>query len=91
VLLRRGRYTHRQPKQAVSSQVHDELTSTAVLEAIRAVQRHQFAYWDALIWATAKLQGIPNVLTEDRSSSALVEGVRFVDPFTASFDLALLG
>jgi predicted nucleic acid-binding protein len=29
--------------------------STAVLEAIRGVQRYQFAYWDALIWATASL------------------------------------
>jgi predicted nucleic acid-binding protein len=29
--------------------------SAAVLEAIRVVQRYQFAYWDALIWATASL------------------------------------
>ena len=67
-----------------------DITSTTVLEAIRAVQRHQFAYWDALVWATAKLQGIPNVLTEDRPSSGLIEGVRFVDPFDPSFELTRL-
>ncbi len=67
-----------------------DITSTTVLEAIRAVQRHQFAYWDALVWATAKLHGIPNVLTEDRPSSGLIEGVRFIDPFDRSFELARL-
>jgi predicted nucleic acid-binding protein len=67
-----------------------EVTSHVVLEAIRGVQRHQFSYWDALVWATAKSHGVPNVLTEDRLSGGLIEGVRFVDPFGSSFDLALL-
>jgi predicted nucleic acid-binding protein len=67
-----------------------DITSMAVLETIRAVQQHQFAYWDALVWATAKLHGIPNVLTEDRPSSGLVEGVRFIDPFDPSFELTRL-
>lgn len=67
-----------------------DVTGAAVLEAIQAVSRHQFQYWDALIWATAKLQGVPNVLTEDLPSRRLVEGVRFEDPFDAGFDLARL-
>ena len=65
--------------------------STAVLEAIRGVQRYRFPYWDALIWATARLNGVLTILTEDLPSSGLVEGVRFIDPLEASFDLARLG
>jgi predicted nucleic acid-binding protein len=57
---------------------------------VRAVERYQFQYWDGLIWATAKLYGIPNVLTEDLPSASLVESVRFQNPFDAGFDLARL-
>lgn len=67
------------------------ITAQAVLEAVRAAQRYQFAYWDALIWATAKLNEVLTILTEDQPSSSLIEGVRFVNPFEASFDLARLG
>ncbi len=67
-----------------------EVTPLGVLDAIRAVQNYQFSYWDALIWATARLNGIPNVLTEDMPSASLIEGVRFVNPFDATFDLARL-
>ena len=67
-----------------------DVTATAVIEAIRAVHQYQFQYWDALIWATAKLHRVPNVLTEDLPSGRLVEGVRFEDPFEPGFDLARL-
>jgi predicted nucleic acid-binding protein len=69
--------------------VHD-LTALVVLEAVRGLQRHRLPYWDSLIWATAKLNGIPNVLSEDFSDGALLEGVRFLNPFTKTFDLAAL-
>src|SRR5579864_3836352 len=64
------------------------ITTQAVLEAARGVQRYQFAYWDALIWATAKLNNVQTVLTEDQPSSSLIEGVRFLDPFGAAFDIS---
>src|SRR5207244_10804115 len=66
------------------------ITSNEVLEAVRAVQRYQFAYWDALVWATAKLWEVRNVLTEDQPSSALLEGVRYVNPFEPDFDAETL-
>ena len=66
------------------------ITTQAVLEAVRAVQRYQFAYWDALVWATAKLNNVLSVLTEDQPSSSLIEGVRFVDPFVDTFDIGQL-
>jgi predicted nucleic acid-binding protein len=65
-----------------------DVTAAAVLEATRAVGRHQLSYWDALIWATAKLNGVPNVLSEDFSDGVLVEGVRFLNPFAPHFDLS---
>ena len=67
-----------------------DLTPLVVLEAIRAVQRYQFAYWDGLIWATAKLNGVPTVLSEDFNDGALIEGVRFLNPFRPGFSPAIL-
>jgi len=67
------------------------ITNRAVLEAVRAVRQYQFAYGDALIWATAKLNGVLSILTEDQPSSSLIEGVRFINPLDRGFDLARLG
>jgi predicted nucleic acid-binding protein len=58
-----------------------------VLEAVRGVRDHQLAYWDAQIWATARLNQVPLVLSEDFSNGAVIEGVRFVNPFASDFDL----
>ena len=66
------------------------LTPDRVVEATRAVRRHGFSYFDSTIWATAKHHGIANVLSEDFSSGARIEGVRFHNPFDASFDLTML-
>lgn len=67
-----------------------DLTAGMVLEAARGVQRFQLSYWDSLIWATAKLSAVPNVLSEDFSDRRLIEGVRFLNPFVPAFDLGLL-
>jgi predicted nucleic acid-binding protein len=64
-----------------------DLTKSIVLEAVRGLQRHRLSYWDSLIWATAKLNDVPNVLSEDFNDGALLEGVRFLNPFTTTFDL----
>ena len=39
-------------------QVHDT-TKETVLAAVEGVRRYQLAYWDSLIWAAAKLNGVP--------------------------------
>ena len=64
-----------------------DLTSQVVLEAARGVRDHQFSFWDAQIWAVARLNQIPLVLTEDFQTGAVVEGVRFLNPFEPAFDL----
>ncbi|MDR7551052.1 MAG: PIN domain-containing protein [Armatimonadota bacterium] len=67
-----------------------DLTAALALEAVRGVQRHRLSYWDALIWATAKFNGVPNVLSEDFTSGSVIEAVRFLNPFLPQFDLAVL-
>jgi predicted nucleic acid-binding protein len=61
-----------------------------VLEALRGVRDHKLSYWDALIWATARLNGIPFLLSEDGQDGRYIEGVRTLNPLDASFDLDLL-
>ncbi|MDZ4168062.1 MAG: PIN domain-containing protein [Coriobacteriia bacterium] len=60
--------------------VHDT-TPEVVLEAGRGVERHGFAFYDAQIWAVARLNGISLVYTEEFTHGREVEGVRFENPF----------
>lgn len=52
-----------------------------VMEAVRGVRTHSFSYWDALIWATARLNQANLIFSEDFSHDQMVEGVRFLNPF----------
>lgn len=63
------------------------LTPAVSLEAIRGVADHSFPYFDAQIWATAKLNQVPIVLSEDFPVGATVEGVTFENPLDDDFDL----
>jgi predicted nucleic acid-binding protein len=74
----------------VRSWVVYDLTEAVVAEAVRSVGQHQFPYWDGLIWATAKLNGVANVLSEDFSDGQLIEGVRFLNPFAETFDMSVI-
>jgi predicted nucleic acid-binding protein len=58
-----------------------EITRVIVLEAGRGCVRYQMPFWDAQIWATAKLNQIPQVLSEDFQHGRTIEGVEFVNPF----------
>ncbi len=63
-----------------------DTTRWTMLEAARGTRQYGFSFWDAVIWATAKLNQVPNILSEDFSAGALVEGVRFVNPYAPGFD-----
>ena len=67
------------------------ITSFVVSEAVRGVLAHQMHYYDSLIWATARLNQVSTVLTEDGQHGRLIEGVRYVNPFHPEFDRAALG
>lgn len=62
-----------------------DLTGTIVLEAARGVRDHQFNFWDAQIWAAARLNQIPVVFSEDFNAGQVTEGVRFANPFAEDF------
>ena len=57
-----------------------DVTSEVVREAVRGVRHHRLNYWDAQIWAVARLNRISLVLSEDFSDGAVLEGVRFLNP-----------
>jgi predicted nucleic acid-binding protein len=69
--------------------VHN-LTLPAALEAFRGSNDYQMHIWDALIWAVAKVNRIPFVLTEDAEHGRLLEGVQYLNPFHPEFDLDAL-
>lgn len=75
---------------AASCRVLD-LTPAVVLEGCRGSIEHGLSFWDALIWAVAKLNQVEFVLTEDAEHGRFLEGVRYLNPFVPSFDPAILG
>ncbi|HKZ84630.1 MAG TPA: PIN domain-containing protein [Anaerolineae bacterium] len=64
-----------------------DLTPLIVIEATRGARDHSLAYYDAQIWAAARLNQIPVVFSEDFSAGSTLEGVQFVNPFAADFVL----
>lgn len=68
-----------------------EVTSLVILEAARGVRDHGFSYWDAQIWATARLNQVKVVLSEDFATNSTIEGVTFLNPFLPDFDYGSLG
>ena len=64
------------------------LTPAVVLEAVRGVRDYQLSYYDAQIWAAAKLNQIPVVLSEDFNTGGGLEGVTFLNPLEPAFDPA---
>lgn len=62
-----------------------DLTGMIVLESARGVRDHQFNFWDAQIWAAARLNQASVVFSENFNVGAVTEGVRFVNPFVEDF------
>lgn len=63
------------------------LTPQVVLEAARGVRDHRLNYWEAQVWAMARLNQIPAALSDDSSGGTTLSGVRFANPFAPKFDL----
>ena len=64
-----------------------DLTPLIVLEASRGVRDYQMSYYDAQIWATARLNQIPTIFSEDFNVGATLEGIQFANPFAPDFEL----
>ncbi len=59
---------------------------TDLYDAYDAVHAHHLAFWDALLWATARRIGVHCLLTEDFQDGRVLGGVRFVNPFARTND-----
>jgi predicted nucleic acid-binding protein len=64
-----------------------EMTGALALDAAFGVRDHEMSFWDAQIWAAARANRIPVVLSEDFSDGRVVDGVRFVNPILPGFVL----
>ena len=64
-----------------------DLTPQIVLEAARGVRDHQLSYYDAQIWAAARLNQVTVIFSEDFQDGQTLDGVRFVNPFTNGFEI----
>jgi predicted nucleic acid-binding protein len=51
------------------------LVPEVIVEAVRGVRDHGFSYYDAQIWAVAKLGRVGAILSEDFNVGAVIEGV----------------
>jgi predicted nucleic acid-binding protein len=63
------------------------VTAEVVQAAISATRRYRLHFWDALIWAAAKVTGAAVVLSEDFQHGRALEGVLFLNPFRDDFEL----
>lgn len=55
--------------------------------ALEGVDRFGFAFYDAQLWAAAKLAGASVLLSEDFTDGLDADGVLCVNPFERSFDI----
>ena len=67
-----------------------DVSPLVVMEAAQAVAHHKLSFWDAQIWAAAKLNNIPIILSEDFNTGFALQGVRFVNPFASGFRIGRL-
>lgn len=54
---------------------------TTLEQAMDGVNRHGLAFWDAMLWATARDAGCRVILSEDFQDGQTLEGVTFLNPF----------
>jgi predicted nucleic acid-binding protein len=51
--------------------------------AMQAAGDHSLAFWDAMLWATARRIGVRVLISEDFQDGRILDGVRFIDPFAS--------
>lgn len=65
------------------------VTPAVVMEASRAVRTYQLSFWDAQIWATAKLNQVEYIFSEDFQSGISLEGIQVINPLLLDFEIDL--
>jgi predicted nucleic acid-binding protein len=76
--------SHEQASQRVSAvtgaSVVLPLSRETTLVALDGMGRYGLSFWDALIWVTAKLNGVETVSTEDAPGAPVIDGIQY-QPF----------
>jgi predicted nucleic acid-binding protein len=67
-----------------------DTTMESIRDGARLASQFSLGFWDAVIVSVAKANGASVLLTEDHIDNRVVEGVRYLNPFDANFDMALL-
>jgi predicted nucleic acid-binding protein len=62
-----------------------DLTPLMILEAARGARDYGLSYYDAQIWASARLNQVTTIFSQDFTDGQVLEGVRFVNPFAEGF------
>lgn len=55
-------------------------SSRSVALALIGVEKHQLSFWDAMLWAVSKENGVGEILTEDFQDGQIVDGVAYRNP-----------
>ena len=63
------------------------MTWDVIEKALEAVALHGLPLWDAQIFAAAVLHGVGIIVSEDFQHRQTLEGVTFINPFAADFQL----
>jgi predicted nucleic acid-binding protein len=64
-------------------QTADESDLFTTLEAVRV---HRLAFWDAMLWASARRAGVRHLLTEDFQDRFALGDLTFINPFIRDND-----
>jgi predicted nucleic acid-binding protein len=87
VVTRKGKLSVEKARRSLDDWRHifpvHAATTAALDEALKAVQTHHLAFWDAMLWATVKEAGCGVLLTEDFQDGGRLASVTFVNPFEA--------
>lgn len=62
--------------------------SGTLLRAVTNAQKYKLAFWDAMLWSTARDAGVSIILSEDFNHHQEIAGVTIVNPFIDNTFLA---
>ncbi len=83
-MMRPNRPPSLTPEQVLDLRTTGEvfpISDATTARALEAVIAYGISFWDALIWATARENGIALIYTEDMPGMPEIEGVRYLNPF----------
>jgi predicted nucleic acid-binding protein len=55
-------------------------SANSVELALSGVEKYQLSFWDAMLWAVAKENGVIEILTEDFQDGQTVDGILYRNP-----------